>query len=122
MLVEEKEVRQIQNEGFRRWFTDENFDLIIWYENDEIIGFQLCYDKKNEERALTWHKENRYMHNKIDNGESPYSNKMTPILVSDGIFNKSEVAEKFRENAMKMEYGLVSFVYKKLLEYSIETN
>ena len=118
MLVEEKDVRQIKDEGFRRWFLDEDFDLIIWYENDEIVGFQLCYDKKDDnERALTWRKGDRYMHNRIDNGESPYSNKMTPILVSDGIFNKTEIAEKFREKAMKLEYGLVDFIYTKLLNY-----
>ena len=27
MLVEMKDVRQIPNDGFRRWFTDEEFDL-----------------------------------------------------------------------------------------------
>ncbi len=119
MLVEIKDVRQIPNDGFRRWFTDEEFDLIIWYEENKITGFQLCYGiKEDNERALTWLKENYYIHNKIDDGESPYTNKMTPILVSDGIFNKSEIAEKFRKNAMKMEYGLVDFVYKKLLDYS----
>jgi len=119
MLVELKDVRQIPNEGFRRWFKDEEFDLIIWYEKDTIVGFQLCYGiKKNNERALTWHKENRYIHNKIDDGESPYANKMTPLLVSDGIFEKSEVAENFREKAIKLEYGLVDFVYNKLLNYS----
>ena len=120
MLVEEKDVRQIPNEGFRRWFLDKDFDLFIWYEDDEIIGFQLCYDRQDDnERALTWHKGDRFMHNKVDDGESPYSNKMTPVLVSDGVFNKSEVAERFREKADKMEYGLVNFIYEKLLQYNI---
>lgn len=118
MLVENKNVRQIQGEGFRRWFTDEDLDLIIWYKNDEIIGFQLCYDKTNEERALTWYKGKGYIHNKIDDGESPYTNKMTPILIPDGIFNKSEIAELFREKAIKIEYGLADFIYNKLSEYS----
>lgn len=49
MLVELKDVRQIPNDGFRRWFTDEDFDLIVWYEDDKITGFQLCYDKKEME-------------------------------------------------------------------------
>jgi hypothetical protein len=119
MLVEEKAVRQIKDEGFRRWFLDEDFDLIIWYENNEIVGFQLCYDKKDDnEKALTWRKGDRYVHNKIDNGESSYSNKMTPILVSDGIFNKSIVAERFRGKAIKMEYGLADFIYRKLQDYT----
>ncbi len=42
MIVEKKDARQIENEGFRRWFTDDFFDLIVWYENKEITGFQLC--------------------------------------------------------------------------------
>ena len=119
MLVEIKDVRQNPDDSFRRWFTDDFFDLIIWFENGEIIGFQLCYDKKyDNEKALTWRKKNNYTHSKIDNGESPYANKMTPILVSDGIFNNTKVAELFKVKAAKMEYGLVDFVYTKLLEYS----
>lgn len=120
MLIEIKKVRQIPNEGFRKWFTDKEFDLIIWYEEDIMVGFQLCYGiKNNNERALTWHKGNHYTHNMVDDGESPYTNKMTPILISDGIFNKSEVAENFREHAKEMEYGLVDFIYSKILDYKL---
>ncbi|MBL8993039.1 MAG: hypothetical protein JNM63_06830, partial [Spirochaetia bacterium] len=31
----------------RRWFTNEYFDLILWFENEDrktLFGFQLCYD------------------------------------------------------------------------------
>ncbi len=119
MLVEIEDVRQIPNEGFRRWFTDADLDLIIWYEEDLIVGFQLCYGyKEYNERALTWHRGGHYMHNGIDNGESPYSTKMTPILVSDEVFNKTEVSDKFIKNAMGMEHGLVDFINKIILEYS----
>ena len=56
MLYEIKNVKQHKNEGLRRWFTDKDFDLIIWYDynNKNIDGFQLCYDKSNYERVLTW--------------------------------------------------------------------
>jgi hypothetical protein len=117
MLEEIKDVRQIPDEGFRRWFTDKDFDLIIWYEDDEISGFQLCYDKTQGEKALTWYKGRGYAHNKIDDGEIPYATKMTPILVPDGAFNKSEVAERFRERAVHIDDELADFVYKRLLEY-----
>ena len=64
MLAEIQGSRQIPGEGFRRWFTDEYFDLIAWYETPaakdarpgamkELKGFQLCYDKTGRERALT---------------------------------------------------------------------
>jgi len=35
MLSEIEHTRQIPNEGYRRWFTDESFDLIVWYMNDK---------------------------------------------------------------------------------------
>ncbi len=59
MLNEIERVRQIPGEDFRRWFTDENTDLIIWYDsspNGRITGFQLCFDKKSVQRCLTWQK------------------------------------------------------------------
>ena len=55
MLAEIRNARQIAGEDFRRWFTDEEFDLIVWYGDDRsLVGFQLCYDKQDRERALTW--------------------------------------------------------------------
>lgn len=118
MLVEKNSVRQIENEGFRRWFADREFDLIVWYEDDEIIGFQLCYDKNDTERAITWNKHGGYIHNKIDDGEAPYSYKMSPVLVQDGLFDKSRVAGSFKRAATKIDDGITDFVYTKLLEYS----
>lgn len=120
VLVEFTNVRQIPKEGSRRWFKDQDSDLIIWYDDNEISGFQLCYNKIKQEKALTWFKKGGYSHNKIDDGEGEYSNsgKMTPILVQDGSFDKDAVAEYFKENASKLEYELVDFVYNKLQEYS----
>ena len=70
MLSEIRNARQVEGEGFRRWFTDDYFDLIVWYGNDRrLIGFQLCYDKQERERALTWTLEHGFQHNRIDSGE-----------------------------------------------------
>jgi hypothetical protein len=55
MLVEIEKVRQVPGEDTRKWFVDENTDLIVWYDSGEnISGFQLCYDKKSVQRCLTW--------------------------------------------------------------------
>ena len=56
MLKEIEGVRQIPEDGPRRWFVDDNMDLIVWYDenHDNINGFQLCYDKKSVQRCLTW--------------------------------------------------------------------
>ena len=54
MLTEIEKTRQIPGEGIRRWFRDDELDLIVWYGDDgSIEGFQLCYDKLQHERALT---------------------------------------------------------------------
>lgn len=120
MLREKKDVRQIEGEGYRRWFTDKNFDLIVWYEDENspsCIGFQLCYDKEDRERALTWSVKHGYSHTKVDDGEAPYTNKMTPILVSDGIFDGRAVREQFFEAAGELDQDLIKFIDEKLEAY-----
>jgi hypothetical protein len=116
MLTEIQNVRQIPDEGFRRWFTDDYFDLIIWYEDDELTGFQLCYDKQRKERAITWRKSGGYTHHKIDSGESSYSSPMTPILVQDGVFKSNMIAEKFRAASSGVDKDIAEFVYEKVKE------
>ncbi len=117
MLVERPDVRQIPNEGFRRWFTDPHFDLIVWYEQDRIAGFQLCYDKKAKERAVTWRRDGGYSHHRIDDGEIPFGAKMTPILVADGVFGKDEVVDRFRQAVEKIDPEIVTLVVSKLKSY-----
>lgn len=118
MLYEVKNVRQHKNEGFRRWFTDKDFDLIIWYDNNIINGFQLCYNKNEYERALTWtNADNTFFHNKIDNGEIPGGFKESPILVADGLFDKVKIANKFKESSKQIDQEISKFVYNKILEY-----
>ena len=118
MLVEVKEVKQFENEGFRRWFTDNYFDLIIWYDGDTISGFQLCYDKAHNARALTWEADEGFSHNKIDGAdELPGLMKKTPILVPDGIFNKQRIAMLFKKAGKLLETEIFDLIYDKLLEY-----
>ena len=120
MLYEISEVRQIEGEGLRRWFSDEFFDLIIWLDDKNIIqGFQLCYDKTGYERSLTW-RTSSYEHNKIDDGENPGDRKSSPILVADGEFDKRRIAYKFWNESKNIDKKIVAFVYKKIIEYNID--
>ena len=118
MLIEIKDVRQFEDDDFRRWFTDEFFDLIIWYNKDGgITGFQLCYDKPQIERALTWRPNQGFSHTKIDDGETPGQAKMTPILVADGQFSKKSIAEMFISESRQIDQKVAHFVYEKILAY-----
>jgi len=116
MLREIPHVRQIEEEGFRRWFSDEFFDLIVWYDDSKTLkGFQLCYGKEGVEKVLTWKKHKGYSHDNIDDGEVPGRHKKTPILTKDGVFRGDLIAKKFLEAAGEMEHDLVEFIHDKIL-------
>jgi hypothetical protein len=119
MLTEVKSARQIKGEPFRRWFSDEEFDLIVWYGDDrQITGFQLCYQAAREEKALTWLKGRGYFHNRVDDGETaPSHHKMTPILVADGTFDRDHVLNRFLEAANDIDRAVVSAVVNHLRDY-----
>jgi hypothetical protein len=123
MVHEVQGARQIPEEGFRRWFTDQFFDLIVWYEGGEpdgaIAGFQLCYDKFNKERALTWRRGKGFTHEKVDDGEGPFAlqAKMTPILLPDGEFDAEGVTRRLREQSGAMDQEVARFVLDALVGY-----
>lgn len=121
MLREIKHVRHIENEERRRWFSDDFFDLVVWIDaKDEIVGFQLCYDKARNQRAVTWHSESGFTHDRIDDGETkPGKFKATPILVADGIFEHRRIAHLFNVARGKIENTLSSFIYEKILTYRV---
>jgi hypothetical protein len=122
VLVEYRNVRQIRGEGHRRWFSDDYFDLIVWYDSprrsrSHITGFQLCYDRSGYERALTWTRNHGYSHEKVDTGESgPGGLKSTPILVADGHFDSGPIVERFREASKGIDPDIADLVLDKLAE------
>ncbi|HTO22812.1 MAG TPA: hypothetical protein VMQ10_10000 [Spirochaetia bacterium] len=118
MLSEVPNVRQVAGQGTRRWFTDEYFDLIVWYGAGAApVGFQLCYDKSTHERAVTWTAEHGYQHNRVDAGEVPGHSKMTPVIVADGAFERAPVAQRFREACSRIDPRVASFVLERLSSY-----
>ena len=121
MLSEIVDTRQIPDEGFRRWFTDEEMDLIVWYtrEGGEVTGFQLCYDKQKRERALTWTVEGGFQHEKVDDGEDQgYAHKGTPILVPDGEFRRERVLKEFEKESLEVDPRLRKLVIERLSGYA----
>jgi hypothetical protein len=120
VLVEYRNVRQIRGEGHRRWFSDDFFDLIVWYDSrhrgrSHITGFQLCYDRTGYERALTWTRDRGYSHEKVDTGEDRQGGlKSTPILVADGHFVSAPIAERFREASRGIDPDVADLVLDTL--------
>jgi hypothetical protein len=137
MLREIEKTRQIAGEPRRRWFSDEVFDLIVWYADvaeapsetgrspsaaapdpTGIVGFQLCYRDWPEEKALTWLKGEGFSHNRIDPGEGrPDHHKMTPILLPDGEFDAGQVREQFRTACAQIDPLVADTVCNALSHY-----
>jgi hypothetical protein len=118
-MMKEITTRQIEGEPKRKWFSSRYFDLILYFdEHLEIIGIQLCYDKFRNERAFTWKKAHGFGHNLIDDGEGrPGKYKASPLLLSDGVFDKETIAAIFIEESSNMDPGMSDFVHKKIMGY-----
>jgi hypothetical protein len=119
MLYEIKNISQKEKDRFRRWFGDDFFDLIVWYDTDKIMrGFQLCYDKYGiEERVLTWKTEHGFNHDIIDEGRNKCKIPMTPILIEGGQFPAVLVLKKFKDACARIDNDVSKLVMSKMIEY-----
>jgi hypothetical protein len=119
MLREIRDVRQVSGEPGRRWFSDENFDLIVWVDPvNEVIGFQLCYDKETAQKALTWLKQEGYQHSRVDDGDNPGKMKASPVLEADGHFDREGIGRRFRTNKGDVPDKIAECVHEKIMNYS----
>ena len=124
MLAEVPNPRQVPNDYRRRWFNDETFDLIVWFADDnDIVGFELCYRLLGFERALTWMEDRGYRHSDVDTGDNrPASYGMTPILTPDGAFDAPRIADLFKHAAAKLDPEIRQFVLERLDKYPDKSN
>ena len=102
----------------RRWFSDEDMDLIVWADRTRIKGFQLCYDKRSDERALTWFAEKGFSHERIDDGERTPEKNRSPILVPDGVCPVQDVLADFQARSGAVTPDIRSVVVDRLQEFA----
>ena len=121
MLYEIKGIRQYEGEPNRRWFFDNEVDLTVWFDTaDGIVGFQLCYDKTQDQYALTWREDSGYQHNRVDDGESIGSIgrfKGTPLLFMNGHFDRQRIANIFAEKSQDIPKQIRKFVSDKIASF-----
>lgn len=114
MLREITPVKQDAGEYFRRLFSDEFFDLFVWYDAGQIIGFQLCYDKQQRECALTYLEDKGYSHARVDSGEDSVYDMRSPVLTKQGGFPSDRVGQQFIARSEELEPSIRLYVTGKL--------
>jgi len=118
MLREIRPVRQNSQFAYRRWFTDADMDLFVWFSNQVPVGFQLSYGKRDIEQVISWERERGFSHTRVDDGEGrPARYKMSPILLAQTGPNLSLIARNFLAASESMEPSLADFIYARLLEH-----
>ena len=111
------EVR-INNDPARKWFSDDDNDLIVWYgAPGKIRGFQWCYHKKTREQALTYTEGDGYVHESVDTGEENPLKNNAPVLLPDGACPVGYLQKLLKENTKHLPAAVVEYVKEKLTAY-----
>lgn len=121
-LSEHKCVRQRPNEGYRRWYVNSYFDVILWYDTSDgdLIGFQFCYSRNKGERVFTWTHEYQSSHLVSDSRpERGMPGLATAILKGDGGPIPLAVIERFDQEALELPSDVRLRIIKKLNEYNL---
>lgn len=116
MLTEITDVRQSPDEPRRRWFSDDNLDLYVWYgEDGAIVQFQLCFDKGRREQALTWRQGKDLSQHAVDDGEGGiFRMKSSPLLTHENVTGAAGVRRAFIDAGQKLEHDLYQFVLDRI--------
>ena len=118
MLRELPRLKQHSDEPRRRWFSDSEFDLIVWFDNrDAIIAFDLCYGKQLNEHVFRWRPPQSMEHLSVDDGEwRAGHHKMTPIYIADGSYDALDTAQRFSAASSELDGVIRTFVLQRLAE------
>ena len=129
MLSEISHLRQTNRSLVKRWFTSRDMDLFVWFHNNWLhnsmpVRFQLSFNKRNKEQAISWDFQREFQLYRVDSGETtPDRYKKTPLLIS--LCDQQElaiIARNFLVASENIDISIADFIYARLLEYpSIQT-
>jgi len=118
-LEENKGVRQRPDEGFRRWFVNAYFEVIVWYDKPggELTGFQLCVDRHQQEHAFTWTKEYAAHHFVSTSLQEPGVSRLaTGILRGTGREISERDLNRLRDEQGDLDEALLAFIVEKVTQ------
>lgn len=115
-MIEVRDVRQNPKEYFRRWFSDDHFDLYVWFKPDDTIyGFELSYDKDSQEKALRWFSDRGLSHYRVE--ESSYLNRSAMLIPMNGRLEMDRTLALFQEVDDGLPQSFKNLVSDKIMEY-----
>jgi tetratricopeptide (TPR) repeat protein len=100
MLREVHDATQPPGEPQRRSFQSPEQELVVWYAEGSIIGFQFCYDRNGARRALSWRQGEGFSH-----------------LVAQGRCDADSALDHFVSAAEALPAEIARFVVEKLIQY-----
>ena len=111
MLKEIRRTSRKPGESRKRWFSDANMDLFVWFDdNDAIAAYHLTYDKNRAEKAVTWSAAHGFAHLGVDEGARPGKYPASPLLVPDGEFEPANLVDLLRRDAGELEPAIADFI------------
>jgi hypothetical protein len=111
--------RKESDDSRRRWFQDDYFDLYVWEDKAGSVGaFQLCYDRRANERSVRWSAATGFAHDGVDIPEDKPGRAMSALLVSDRVFPAELVMTRFSEAAAGLPEALRALVASRLAEFA----
>ena len=117
MLREIGYIKQTAGQPFRRWFNDELLDLFVWQEEGgRITGFQLCFDKDTDERALTYSEAEGYSLHDVHTEESSLD-MGSPVLRRGAELPFPHLLALLAERGAGIDARVLRYVMEKLEAY-----
>jgi hypothetical protein len=116
MLKEISDLSQTTDDLKRRWFSDGNIDLYVWYDNERhIVEFQISYNKDAGERILSWSTASGITCHGVDSGTAgPYKMKASPVMTEETRKDVVLVRDLVNQSGQKLEHDLFEFILVKL--------
>ena len=127
MLYEITGLQQSHRSENKRWFSCRDMDLFIWFRCNLPVKFQLAYNKRQNEKMISWDINHGFHFYRVDTGEdSPGHYKQTPMLIDykvsdcdftdgDGQNNMNQLAYHFLLACEHIDIDVADFIYTRLM-------
>jgi hypothetical protein len=102
----------------RRWFTDSDMDLYIWFIGEMPVRFHLIWNKRGRIQSISWNSETGFNDRRFNAFELLMRlSGAVPLHQENTEFNIAVLANRFLRSCEHIEATQADFIYARLLEY-----